>query len=186
MHILVLAASALLAGPAPAPAADTVPVEHRVSIFQQDFPISHQDGRREYERFVARDLFDESGRPRTFGLKGCSQSCDYAELRTAGDTDVQLVQGEMTPTETAGGIVDLLNGRKAVVSYAGGKGEIRIEDHHIDQAAGTTGTPAYTVMKKGFSTRRDDWSYYRTFSQKGEPVMRLLVVWENTPRIAAN
>jgi hypothetical protein len=186
MHILGLAAAAIATTSAPAP------VEHQVTVFQQEFPLSHQNGKREYERFVARDLFDASGRPRTVGLIGCSRTCEYMELRTAGDTSMEWSVGEKTPIAMEGedgsksGVVYLLKGQKGTISYAGGKGSVQIEDHHLDQGAAAGGASAYSVLAKTFSTRRDNWSYYRTYSKDGTPVMRLLVIWENLPRTAAN
>lgn len=178
MHILALAAAVAAAHTGAAP------VEHRVSIFQQDFPVSHQDGRREYERFVALDLFDASGSPRTVGLSGCAASCDYAAVKTAGDATVTLKHGDEVPSATSGGISYVLNGQKTVVSYAGGRGEIQIEDHHVAQ--GTGGTTCYSVLRKSFGGRRDDWSYYRTYASDGKPVMRLLVVWDDSLQTVSN
>jgi len=184
MHIMMLAAAAVIAGaPSAVPA-----VEHRVTVFQQDFPMSHRDGQHEYRRFMARNLFDGDGRPRTVGLVGCGRTCEYLELRMAEKTGASWSQGSMIPvmsrrSDARGAVEYAFSGQKGRISYADGQGALSIEDHGAATAREEGRANAYHAMRMELADHGDSYAYYPTYSADGIPVMRLVVAWDK-PRPA--
>ena len=162
--------------------------EHEIVVFQKDLPASRKDGRAEYDRFIEDDLFDAEGRPRTVGLIGCGSGCQYRTIRMAPSDDVNWTFGEHVP-EIAGSTDDHAD-RPVRYAFSGQKGRVQtLPDGGyrvtIDEYASSHGrvrrkTPpsARNVVEFGDGGDRS-WSYGPSIDERGRPIMRLVVAWEN-------
>lgn len=182
MHILALAASALLA--APAPAIDVPSVQRDISVFQQDFPISDKDGETQY-RSVSRAMFDATGRIRQPDLAACGAACNFVMLHMDERSGVEWSQGSTITVEDL--TRPIFMGQKGRIDFVGGQGAVRIDDYSFDGSlaeAMAGDTPRHT-MTATFSGTGRDWTYYRTRSADGAEVMRLVIVWDAAVHPAA-
>jgi len=184
MHILALAASALLA--APAPAVDTAPVSQEISVFQRDFPVSNMSGEEQYRRF-ARDMFDATGAVRQSYLSACGTDCNFLTLRTGGKAGVEWSQGAMAtlPAGITGPAHSVFVGQKGHITLVDGQRHTEIDDSYLVDSSAMTGEAGSSQYRSVQDVHTDDWSYFAATSKTGAKVMRLVVVWDAAKSPAA-